>query len=172
VGFWRRTFAGWIDTVILVALCVVLGVFSEGAWMASIYGDPDEAMGATIGALFLGSVGGTVWIALMGLVALEEGNPELIRVFWITLLGFLLRWLYFTWLESSPLQGTFGKAMLGITVGNHEGERLTWGQANKRFFGKFLCLLGLGFGFLAITWNSNKQGWHDRIAGAFLRQRY
>lgn len=171
VGFWRRNFAGWLDMVILCLLCGVIGGFTEGAWMIDFYGNRDEAIGATVASLFLGGVGGLSWLVLIGIAALDS-DPGVNRTFWIALLGFVMRWLYFTWLESSPLQGTFGKAMLGITVGNRAGERLTWGQANKRFFSKFLCLLGLGLGFLAIGWSTTKQGWHDRLAGAFLRQRY
>lgn len=75
---------------------------------------------------------------------------------------------YFTLLESSRAQATPGKMMLGLIVIDVDGERISYGQANKRFYAKTLCWLLIGIGFLMIAFTKKKQGLHDRLAGTLV----
>ncbi|WP_208345301.1 RDD family protein, partial [Aetokthonos hydrillicola] len=53
----------------------------------------------------------------------------------------ICNWLYFAIMESSRLQSTLGKSLLGITVTNTHGNRISFGQATARYFAKVLWFL-------------------------------
>jgi uncharacterized RDD family membrane protein YckC len=59
------------------------------------------------------------------------------------LFSLVFSWLYFSILESSPLQATFGKRLLDICVTNKNGQRISFAQASVRYFGKAIWLLVL-----------------------------
>jgi uncharacterized RDD family membrane protein YckC len=60
---------------------------------------------------------------------------------------------------------TIGKKLLGIRIAYDDGSPLTFSGAIKRhLIGYPLSALPLMFGFLRILWDSNYQGWHDKLA--------
>ena len=75
---------------------------------------------------------------------------------------------YFVILESSFLQGTFGKMILKIKVVNSNGEGLSLLNSTGRFFGKFLSAFILGIGFFMVLFTKNKQGLHDKLANTYV----
>lgn len=84
------------------------------------------------------------------------------------LLGFLIGWLYFAALESSPAQATFGKQVLGLAVTDLNGRQLTFGRATGRYFAKFLSGLTLLIGYILAGFTARKQALHDMIAGTLV----
>jgi uncharacterized RDD family membrane protein YckC len=82
--------------------------------------------------------------------------------------GFLLRWLYFTLMESSPLQATLGKAALGVLVTDARGGRITPARANGRYWAKIISAIPLGFGYLMAGFTPRKQALHDLVAGTLV----
>lgn len=82
--------------------------------------------------------------------------------------GFLLKWIYFTLLESSASQATLGKAVIGIRVTDEQGRRITLFKANARYWAKILSLLTLGFGYLMAGFTRRKQALHDFVAGTLV----
>lgn len=83
-------------------------------------------------------------------------------------IGTLLQWLYFTVSESSGWQATLGKKMFGLRVTDVDGNKLGFGKANGRYWGKILSALILFIGFLMIAFTQKKQGLHDIIAGTLV----
>jgi uncharacterized RDD family membrane protein YckC len=79
--------------------------------------------------------------------------------------GFVLVWLYHAICESSPMQGSFGKKLLGISVTDLEGERIGFGRATGRHIGKAFSWLTSGVGFMMAGFTREKQALHDRLAG-------
>ena len=83
-----------------------------------------------------------------------------------TILGYALSWLYSALLESGPKQATLGKRLLDLKVTNMEGERISFGQATGRHFGKYLSAIILCIGFLMMLWDGKKQrcmiNWRER----------
>ncbi len=77
---------------------------------------------------------------------------------------FLIFWLYFTKMESSKRQATYGKKWLGLKVTDMNGQRISFGRANKRFWAKFLSGLILNIGFMMAGFTAQKQALHDMIA--------
>jgi uncharacterized RDD family membrane protein YckC len=76
--------------------------------------------------------------------------------------------LYWGLFESSPLQATPGKLALGIKVTDMEGNRVSFGRAVGRYFGKILSGLILCIGYLMIAFTQKKQGLHDIMAGTLV----
>jgi uncharacterized RDD family membrane protein YckC len=75
---------------------------------------------------------------------------------------------YFVFSESSCWQATIGKKLLGIKVGDSEGERIPVGRAFLRLFGKWISGQILLIGYLMAFFTKNKQALHDFLAGTFV----
>ncbi len=107
-------------------------------------------------------VGGAWQIGLLPITEKElgEGLALLLAIsFWL-----FPAWPYFTILERSKMQGTFGKRLFGLQVTDLRGHRIGFGRANGRYWAKlFLCLPFLA-GFVPIAFTPRKQGLHDLMA--------
>lgn len=76
--------------------------------------------------------------------------------------------LYFTAFLALSDGHTPGKRLLGIRVVRVNGEELGWWGAFSRFGGYPASVATGLIGFLQITWDANRQGLHDRIAGTVV----
>jgi uncharacterized RDD family membrane protein YckC len=76
----------------------------------------------------------------------------------VSLMSILLAWVYFSGMESSPLQATIGKLAVGIYVTDLQGQRISFGRATGRFFGKILsgAILLIGYLMAGFTAKKNK----------------
>ncbi|HEY9000331.1 MAG TPA: RDD family protein [Mucilaginibacter sp.] len=70
--------------------------------------------------------------------------------------------------ESTRLQGSVGKIICKLKVVSAAGERIEFGTALGRNFGKILSSLVCGMGFFSVLWDKNKQSWHDHLAKTFV----
>ena len=77
---------------------------------------------------------------------------------------FILNWLYFSLLESSPKQATVGKLALGIVVTDLKGNKISFARASARYWSKFVSTAIIGIGFIMAGFTSKKQALHDIIA--------
>lgn len=84
------------------------------------------------------------------------------------LLGIVVSWLYAALLESSSKQATLGKMALGIQVTDLEGNRISFGRATGRHFGKIISTLVLFIGFIMAAFTDRKQTLHDIMAGCLV----
>lgn len=82
--------------------------------------------------------------------------------------GLVISLLYFAILESSDWQGSVGKKILGIQVVNYNEEKVSFGQATGRFFGKILSGWILLIGYIMVGFTENKQGLHDILAKTYV----
>ena len=73
-------------------------------------------------------------------------------------------WLYFSLMESSSIQATLGKMLLGIQVVDINGNRISFSTATGRYFGKFISLLTLYIGFIIAAFTTKRQALHDMMA--------
>lgn len=83
--------------------------------------------------------------------------------FWFYGGMFLIAWLYFAGMESSRLQGTIGKKILGMKVTDLKGNRISFWRATARYFGRMLSRVLLLLGFVTILFTKKKQAIHDMI---------
>jgi uncharacterized RDD family membrane protein YckC len=84
------------------------------------------------------------------------------------IVGMAISWLYFALQESSAVQASLGKRAFGLKVVDERGQRIEFGRATFRFFGKILSGLILGIGFLMAGLTPRKQALHDIFAGTFV----
>ena len=139
-GFWLRFVATFVDGLICsVVLFVVLMI-----------------------------VGG-ILVAINGPGGKNEPGPaELILGFLIWGIAIVFPWLYSAFQESSPAQATLGKKMLGIQVTDLDGNRISFGQASGRHFGKILSNLVCSIGFIMAGFTEKQQALHDILAGTLV----
>jgi uncharacterized RDD family membrane protein YckC len=145
-GFWRRLAAGLIDIVIGFVIFFVLEYLF--VYLISLPGNPptliyfnDLVKGIGKNLLLIGEIGAFLLIIFIA---------------------------YFTILESSLKQATFGKQALGLKVVDAEGQRLSPGKALIRSCSKILSGLIAGIGFFMISFADKKQGLHDYIAKTYV----
>ncbi|MGZ7441002.1 RDD family protein [Paenibacillus sp. TH7-28] len=106
-----------------------------------------------------------VWMSLQLLVsgyADTEGSGVSI------LLMLVCQWLYYTLLESSKHQATLGKMLAGIVVVDQNHRRISYGEANARFFGRILSAFTFGIGYLMAIFTNKKQALHDKVASTYV----
>ena len=80
----------------------------------------------------------------------------------------VVTWFYWVLMESSSRQSTVGKALMGMVVTDIDGNRVSFGRATGRHFGKFASALVILAGFIMIGFTAKKQGLHDLITGSLV----
>lgn len=132
-GFAGRAAAWWVDSLILA----LVGIPVVGTWVICM-------------ALLAGALG---W---------GEGGAYLLSVIGGGATVLLLRWLYFSLLESRA-QATLGKMLLGLRVTDTNGNPIPWRTANLRFWGRLISELSV-VGLLIAPFTRHRQAFHDKIA--------
>lgn len=150
-GFWLRVLAYVIDSAavgigffaILVPLIFLTGL---GGLLTRFH--PDEDMNdvglfVIIGAIFLAAT-----------------------------VSLVVTWLYHALMESSEWQATLGKRLLGLAVTDMAGQRVSFGRATARHFGKIITNLVPAFiGYIMTAFTEKRQALHDMIAGCVVLRR-
>lgn len=88
-----------------------------------------------------------------------------------SVLSIVVGWLYFAIQESGEQQATIGKKVLGLKVTTIDGQRMSFGQATGRHFGKIISGIILLIGYFMMLWDEKKQTLHDKMAGALVVKR-
>jgi uncharacterized RDD family membrane protein YckC len=92
--------------------------------------------------------------------------PEYILAFVVSPMWSLYNfWMYFAVSESSTTRTTIGKDAFGLIVNDLDNKQITLGKATVRVFGRWVCGLTLGLGYLFAAFHPQKRGLHDMIAG-------
>lgn len=171
-GFWKRLLASVIDTSFITFINAILGAILLKETHTLIT-NHQEILFVFIGAVILsllGTIGGFLGLVFVGFRIFSPDYPNsgdgIFLI--ITGLGILLKWLYFTGMESSPYQGTFGKRILGLQVTNNRGTRISWWRANWRYWMKSVSKLSLMLGYLLAIISPKKRALHDWLAGTFV----
>jgi uncharacterized RDD family membrane protein YckC len=114
------------------------------------YGGFPRRLGACLVDTVLLSVGLAILtfvISIFSIVAmLNSGQQPTNEGIWgylavLTVIAFVLSWLYFAGLESSGWQATIGKRLTGLVVTDAGGRRIAFGRATGRFYSKMLLVL-------------------------------
>jgi uncharacterized RDD family membrane protein YckC len=158
---------------------------------------PDVGVYAGLGRRFVAFIVDFILIALFGIIAVAffnqangimylyylvakhanittltvEGTPIAALGPIVAAVGILVvvvPWLYYAGFESSRGQATPGKVLMRLEVTDLEGNRVSFGRATLRFFGKFISLIIIFIGFIMIGLTKKRQGLHDKIAGTLV----
>jgi uncharacterized RDD family membrane protein YckC len=81
------------------------------------------------------------------------------------------KWLYYAMMESMK-GATIGKMALGIKVTDLNGQRISFGRATGRYFGKILSGLTLCIGYIIAGFSQQKQALHDILAKTLVVNKY
>jgi uncharacterized RDD family membrane protein YckC len=85
----------------------------------------------------------------------------------IYFLFIIIPWLYSALMECSHKQATLGKIAVGIKVTDLNGNRIDFGRATGRHFGKTISGFFL-IGFIMVAFTKKKQGLHDMMTGCLV----
>jgi len=116
----------------------------------------------------------TIIFLIFGSSMINMNNPQAMLNMGVTfIIGFYISiyvgwWLYFAILESSSLQATLGKKMMGIKVTDMQGQPLSFMHATGRHFSGFVTQMTFFIGFLMIAFTSRKQALHDKMASTLV----
>ncbi len=76
---------------------------------------------------------------------------------------------YYGYLEGGPTGQTLGKKALGIRVVDlRAGGPIGFSRGVIRYFGRILSAIPLLLGYFWMLWDSEKQTWHDKLAGSVV----
>jgi uncharacterized RDD family membrane protein YckC/predicted Ser/Thr protein kinase len=197
-GFWIRFKAAIVDDITVMALAASLAglIVYKLAESGQLYNWGIEGYDSTdliIKAALVSGIGTTVFgfiFSILGLALLAVSPDsilsllpadldwEILRdILWLIegnlllliplTFGAWIKWLYFTFSETI-FKATLGKIIWRIQVNNLKGGRISFLQANSRYWGKLLSLIPFCAGFMLAGWTKNKRGLHDFIAGTIV----
>lgn len=89
---------------------------------------------------------------------------------WALVIGGLVfgNLLYHVIMESSPLQGTIGKLVIGMKVTRVDGSRPSFFNVLIRHMARLLSMLPVFAGYLMILKTAKKQALHDKLSGCVV----
>lgn len=117
-----------------------------------------RAAAALIDSFLLFIVGTVLGLLVILMTGGDEGLEAMSNI-----LGIIIGWLYFAFMESSEAQATIGKKALGIMVIDAHGKRISFYRASGRHFGKIVSSITLGIGFIMAGFTKKKQALHDMM---------
>ena len=138
-GFWMRVAAVLIDGILLQVV-----LFPASLVVNLAFGVGQRPVGPNDQAKILGA-------ALVNLV-----------------ISVVVQWLYFALQEASEKQATVGKRALSIRVTDLNGNRLSFGHATGRHFGKIVSFMICGIGYFMAGFTEKKQALHDSMASTLV----
>ncbi len=145
-GFWKRFVAYIIDDIVLSLAGFFVIVF----------------IGALFGLSFLSLFSSDAESTVALIIA--AASAILMAILALMIVG----WLYFALMESSVNQATLGKMALGIKVTDLDGNRISFGRATGRYFGKIVSGMILYIGFIMAGFTEKKQALHDIMASCLV----
>ena len=141
-GFVSRTLAFTIDVVIIFFSVSIIGSF------------------ITIFFTFLEQ--NTILSNILGYLSILQPFLSDPRVFAVFVFLFVFIYNIFFWVFSGR---TPGKSVMGLRVVPLKGGKMPYLRSFIRFFGYYISMFFLFFGFVWIIVDDRRQGWHDKLAG-------
>lgn len=138
-----------------------------GFWLRFVAYIIDSLVTSAGGCIGGGLVGGVIG-GIMGAQHAPLQDIQVVSQIMGSILGTVISWLYSALMESSQLQATLGKMALGLKVTTLDGQRISFGRATGRYFGKILSTLILCIGFMMAGFTEKKQALHDMLAGTLV----
>ena len=80
----------------------------------------------------------------------------------------IVKFIYQVIMDSGAKQGSYGKQILKIRVGNLQGDRITLTKSIGRNFAKILSVGTFFLGYLCCFFNKKQQCLHDMVSGTLV----
>lgn len=140
-GFWKRTAAYALDSVIAGMVSGIIGAIIGGALGAGLLGSGSLA----------GNESNLIGVQLIG-----------------NFIGMLIGAAYFAGFHSSSSMATLGKMAVGIKVVLSNGERISFLRGVGRYFALFVSTLLLMIGFFMAGFTERKRALHDMLCDTLV----
>lgn len=89
--------------------------------------------------------------------------------FFGSVVGFVVSYGYYVYLEGSPSGQTIGKRAMSIrVVGMQTGQTIGYAGAFIRVIGKIVSSIACLLGYFWMLWDPEKQTWHDKFADSVV----
>jgi len=147
-GFWWRFLAYIIDDLLIGAVSWIFAIPILAIFGISMYSLKEAGIDSDDAELLV--------------------VPIIMAASSIGFLAVVIQWLYFALMESSKHQGTLGKLVLKIKVTDLEGNRIGFGRATGRYFGKIISGMIFMIGYIMAGFTEKKQALHDMMAGCLV----
>ena len=86
-----------------------------------------------------------------------------------SIVGFVVSYGYYVYLEGSPSGQTVGKRAMSIrVVGMQTGQTIGYAGAFIRVIGKIVSSIACLLGYFWMLWDPEKQTWHDKFANSVV----
>mgnify|MGYP001550539891 FL=1 len=86
-----------------------------------------------------------------------------------SIVGFVVSYGYYVYLEGSPSGQTVGKRAMSIrVVGMQTGQTIGYPGAFIRVIGKIVSSIACLLGYFWMLWDPEKQTWHDKFADSVV----
>lgn len=160
-GFWKRFLAHLLDQLILGVVKFILFIPFWIFALANYFKDVDFNNSEIFTSIHLTTTSS------------DQLNVALFTTFIFVVIIFafisiIMEWLYCALMESSHRQATLGKIIVGIKVTDLNGNRISFGRATGRHFGKILSSLFLFIGYIMAGFTEKKQALHDIISNCLV----
>ena len=119
-----------------------------------------------VAGVFLGFI---VWLLWEYIV--RGNNYRDVDILIIPFIVIIVGWPYSAAYESSFRQATLGKMAVRIKVTDMNGQKINFGKATIRYFGKFVSAIIIYIGYIMVVWDKKKQALHDKMAGTLVYER-
>jgi len=107
----------------------------------------------------------TFAVIFVHVVVRTAGDTQtIVMIVLLLLMPTLTLMIYSALMESSRLQATVGKLVVGLHVSDMDGRRLTLGRSAGRTIAKCLSTLTIGIGYLLCGFTKKKQALHYIVA--------
>ena len=167
-GFWLRLVAHFIDSAVLsIAFGVIIAIaIASVGWDRIRQARP----GLLVDAANFDQLSGMVQTNFQYRGSLNFLAPAIIgAIVSVILASIVVIWLYYASMESSAKQGTVGKMVLGLSVTDLYGRRISFARASGRFFSKFITgMIPLFIGYIMAGITEKKQALHDILASCLV----
>ena len=161
-GFWKRFLAYLIDQIIiglieLILFVPIVLIFGTGLFSIFTYENYDQFTSVIYNTQYYEDEYSVAAIAMI-----------IFAVIIISVLSIVIQWLYYAFQESSTKQATLGKSLINLKVVDLYGNRISFGRATGRFFGKILSGLIFNVGYIMAAFTERKQALHDILANCLV----
>jgi uncharacterized RDD family membrane protein YckC len=149
-GFWQRFLALIIDSILIGIIRSILVIPILAAVGLSFAGEIQDLETANSSDII--AMAAAFFAAAMATAAISS----------------VISILYFSFMESSKYQASVGKLALGLIVTDMDGNRIDFGKALLRNFGKLVSGAILLIGYIMAGFTDKKQALHDMIASTLV----
>lgn len=155
-GFWKRFAAHLIDQLILGFARSIILIPVWIYFIANIYYKMEAGYQENYVTIGTDPLDDISFVTILSFIMV------------ISLISIIIDWLYYALMESSAKQATLGKNLLSLKVVDMAGNRISFGKASGRYFGKIISGLILMVGYIMVAFTEKKQALHDIMANCLV----